>query len=235
MVHALAPDRSDQRFGKAILPRRSRCSRLVPDAQCLALQGNSHNNVTVALRQSVRSTPIGWTPPQSSLLQVAQCAAAADRAAPAADRAVSPAVSPRPARLSIRRCRSEQRKPRARRGRRCRRQRGLQLRNVHGVGRANAGGEIDDAPPIAGRADRDGVGDGASDGSRSPPIGLPWLSPAREGCGVMSSVLNAISATASSVGRRVQLVRRGPRGTLFRSVYSPNDARDCARRSMIRA
>src|ERR1700736_6596846 len=32
MVHALAPDRSDQPFGKAILPRRSWCDRLVPDA-----------------------------------------------------------------------------------------------------------------------------------------------------------------------------------------------------------
>ena len=32
MVHALAPDRSDQPFGKAILPRRGRRGRLVPDA-----------------------------------------------------------------------------------------------------------------------------------------------------------------------------------------------------------
>jgi hypothetical protein len=32
MIHTLAPDRSDQPFGKAILPRRGRCSRLVPDA-----------------------------------------------------------------------------------------------------------------------------------------------------------------------------------------------------------
>jgi hypothetical protein len=32
MVHALAPDRSDQPFGKAILPRRGWCRRLVPDA-----------------------------------------------------------------------------------------------------------------------------------------------------------------------------------------------------------
>ena len=34
MVHTLAPDRSDQPFGKAILPRRGWCSRLVPDAVC---------------------------------------------------------------------------------------------------------------------------------------------------------------------------------------------------------
>jgi transposase len=32
MIHALAPDRSDQPFRTAILPRRSRCRRLVPDA-----------------------------------------------------------------------------------------------------------------------------------------------------------------------------------------------------------
>src|SRR3990170_2967320 len=32
MIHTLAPDRSDQPFGKAILPRRGWCSRLVPDA-----------------------------------------------------------------------------------------------------------------------------------------------------------------------------------------------------------
>ena len=32
MVHALAPDGSDQPFGKAVLPRRGWCSRLVPDA-----------------------------------------------------------------------------------------------------------------------------------------------------------------------------------------------------------
>src|ERR1700675_639986 len=32
MVNTLAPDRSDQPFGKAILPRRGWCSRLVPDA-----------------------------------------------------------------------------------------------------------------------------------------------------------------------------------------------------------
>src|SRR5215203_4505812 len=32
MVHTLAPDRSDQPFGKAILPRRGGCRRLVPDA-----------------------------------------------------------------------------------------------------------------------------------------------------------------------------------------------------------
>src|SRR3979411_571279 len=32
VVHALASDRSDQPFGKAILPRRGWCSGLVPDA-----------------------------------------------------------------------------------------------------------------------------------------------------------------------------------------------------------
>ena len=32
VVHTLASDRSDQSFGKAILPRRDRCDRLIPDA-----------------------------------------------------------------------------------------------------------------------------------------------------------------------------------------------------------
>jgi len=32
VVHTFTPDRSDQPFGKAILPRRGWCSRLVPDA-----------------------------------------------------------------------------------------------------------------------------------------------------------------------------------------------------------
>src|ERR1700716_932428 len=32
VVHTLTPDRSDQPFGIAILPRRGRCGRLVPDA-----------------------------------------------------------------------------------------------------------------------------------------------------------------------------------------------------------
>jgi hypothetical protein len=31
MVNTFAPDRSDQPFGKAVLPRRGWCSRLVPD------------------------------------------------------------------------------------------------------------------------------------------------------------------------------------------------------------
>jgi hypothetical protein len=32
MIDALAPDRSDQPFSNAILPRRGWCGRLVPDA-----------------------------------------------------------------------------------------------------------------------------------------------------------------------------------------------------------
>jgi hypothetical protein len=32
VVYTLSSDRSDQPFGKAILPRRSWCGRLVPDA-----------------------------------------------------------------------------------------------------------------------------------------------------------------------------------------------------------
>jgi hypothetical protein len=34
VVRTLAPDRSDRPFGKAILPRRSWCDRLVPDLVC---------------------------------------------------------------------------------------------------------------------------------------------------------------------------------------------------------
>ena len=34
MIHTLAPDGSDQPFGKAILPRRGRRAGLVPDAVC---------------------------------------------------------------------------------------------------------------------------------------------------------------------------------------------------------
>jgi hypothetical protein len=34
VVRTLAPDRSDRPFGKAILPRRSCCDRLVPDLVC---------------------------------------------------------------------------------------------------------------------------------------------------------------------------------------------------------
>jgi hypothetical protein len=33
VVHTLTPNRSDQPFGNAILPRRGRCGRPVPDAQ----------------------------------------------------------------------------------------------------------------------------------------------------------------------------------------------------------
>jgi hypothetical protein len=32
VVHTLTPDRPDQPFGKAILPRRGQCGRLVSDA-----------------------------------------------------------------------------------------------------------------------------------------------------------------------------------------------------------
>jgi hypothetical protein len=33
VVHTFTPDRSDQPFGKAILPGRGWCGRLVPDAR----------------------------------------------------------------------------------------------------------------------------------------------------------------------------------------------------------
>ena len=34
VVHTFTPDRSDQPFDKAVLPRRGWCGRLVPDAVC---------------------------------------------------------------------------------------------------------------------------------------------------------------------------------------------------------
>jgi len=40
MIYALAPDRSDQPFGKAILPRRGRCDRLVPNTHCAQSAGD---------------------------------------------------------------------------------------------------------------------------------------------------------------------------------------------------
>src|ERR1700736_5625569 len=40
MVNTLTPDRSDQPFGKAVLPRRGWCSRLVPDAHGAQSAGN---------------------------------------------------------------------------------------------------------------------------------------------------------------------------------------------------
>ena len=41
MIDTLAPDRADQPFGKAILPRRGWCSRLIPDAH--DAQSSFHN------------------------------------------------------------------------------------------------------------------------------------------------------------------------------------------------
>ena len=50
MVHALTPDRSDQPFGKSILPRRGWCSRLVPDAHGAqsARDNGTVNPITIA-------------------------------------------------------------------------------------------------------------------------------------------------------------------------------------------
>jgi len=50
MIHALAPDGSDQPFGKAVLPRRGWCSRLVPDAHGAqsAYDDGTVNPITIA-------------------------------------------------------------------------------------------------------------------------------------------------------------------------------------------
>src|SRR6266480_2417092 len=53
MVHTLAPDRSDQPFGKAILPRRGWCSRLVPDTHGTQSACREHGNALIgALRKT---------------------------------------------------------------------------------------------------------------------------------------------------------------------------------------
>src|SRR4030065_439696 len=51
MIHTLAPDRSDQPLGKAILPRRGRCRRLVPDA---------HGAQSACDDGAIDSTPIAY-------------------------------------------------------------------------------------------------------------------------------------------------------------------------------
>ena len=60
-VHPLAPDRPDQPFGKAILPRRSCCSRLVaPDLLDLEIFGRFlaavRNEFEVDLLALIQST-----------------------------------------------------------------------------------------------------------------------------------------------------------------------------------
>jgi hypothetical protein len=51
VVQTLTPDRSDQPFGKAILPGRSWCGRLVPDAHG-ALRRNRHLAIVLPGRDS---------------------------------------------------------------------------------------------------------------------------------------------------------------------------------------
>src|SRR5260370_22145483 len=49
VVHTLAPDRSDQPFGKAILPRRGWCGRSVPDAHGAQSAGDQPSLKTIPL------------------------------------------------------------------------------------------------------------------------------------------------------------------------------------------
>src|SRR5271169_611596 len=53
VVHTLAPDRSDQPFGEAILPRRRRCNRLVPDAHGTQSAGNAVAIDAIAIPQQI--------------------------------------------------------------------------------------------------------------------------------------------------------------------------------------
>jgi len=48
VVHALATDRSDQPFGKRILPRRGRCNGLVANAHGSSRDGNTLDLVSIA-------------------------------------------------------------------------------------------------------------------------------------------------------------------------------------------
>ena len=59
MVNALAPDRSDQPFGKAILPRRGRRDGLVPDAHSAQSAWNNApvDPVSIADEVARRRTP----------------------------------------------------------------------------------------------------------------------------------------------------------------------------------
>src|SRR5271169_7252257 len=53
VVHTLAPDRSDQPFGEAILPRRRRCNRLVPDAHGTQSAGNAGAIDAIPITQQI--------------------------------------------------------------------------------------------------------------------------------------------------------------------------------------
>src|ERR1700685_2727367 len=50
VVHTFTPDRSDQPFGKAILPRRGWCSGLVPDAH--GTQSSRDDNAIASIPSS---------------------------------------------------------------------------------------------------------------------------------------------------------------------------------------
>src|SRR4029077_11677969 len=60
MIQALAADRSDQPFGKAILPRRGWCSRLVADAHGAQSARNDGAKDTVAIADQVVRSLIPW-------------------------------------------------------------------------------------------------------------------------------------------------------------------------------
>src|SRR6202166_4049650 len=65
VVHTFTPDRSDQPFGKAILPRRGWCGRLVPDAHGTqsARDDNAVDSIPISdhiARTHVPGKPLGY-------------------------------------------------------------------------------------------------------------------------------------------------------------------------------
>src|SRR5215204_6915931 len=60
MIYTLAPDRSDQPFGKAILPRRGRCRRLVPDAHGAKSACDNGAINTIPIADQVARSLIPW-------------------------------------------------------------------------------------------------------------------------------------------------------------------------------
>jgi hypothetical protein len=58
MVQALAPDRSDNPFGKAILPGRGWCNRFVPNAHCSQSACDDCAKDPIAVPDHVTPSPI---------------------------------------------------------------------------------------------------------------------------------------------------------------------------------
>src|SRR5262249_22689356 len=68
MIETLAPDRSDQPFSEAILPRRSRCDGLVPDAHGTQTAGEDGGVGAVPIANNV----VRGAVPRASLGELAR-------------------------------------------------------------------------------------------------------------------------------------------------------------------